>query len=173
MIYAPDEDTFFLLDSVIPRGKVLEMGAGSGYISIEIAKKGYDVTAVDLDAESIEMIKKVSNNVKTIVSDLFKCVNGRFDTIIFNPPYLPGTIDDDRTIYGGKNGQEIVEQFLDQADAHLEKNGKIFIILSSFNDIESLERRFKNFCFRRIGEKKFAFHSIYVYLIWRCGDEGS
>ena len=169
MIYAPDEDTLFLLDNVEPKGRILEMGAGSGYISIELKNKGFEVLAVDIDNEAVKKI--FDQGIRAVVSGLFSDVHGKFDTIIFNPPYLPGKIEDDITIFGGKNGQEVLEKFLEQVDVHLEKNGRIFMILSSFNDLNYLKDKFENFCFKLLKEKKFAFHSIYAYLIWRCTDE--
>lgn len=49
--------------------KVLDLAAGTGNYSIALSKMGYDVTAVDLDKEMINMIKKKSDmqgiNVKT------------------------------------------------------------------------------------------------------------
>jgi len=171
VIYEPEEDTFFILDNLIPIGKILEMGAGSGYISLALAEKGFDVTAVDIDPEAINKIKSKNKNIKTVVSDLFKNVDGMYDTIIFNPPYLPGNVNEDRTIFGGKNGQEVIQNFLSQAYEHIEKNGKIFIIFSSFNDIEYLKKKFQRYCFRKINEKKLSFHSIFIYVLWRCEDE--
>ncbi len=171
MIYKPDEDTFFLLDNIIPKGKILEMGAGSGYISYQLKKMGFEVVAVDIDKESIEKISSL--DIKAVLSNLFENVSGKYDTIIFNPPYLPGNIEEDITIFGGDKGQEVIEKFLEQVDDHLEKNGNIYIIFSSYNDIEHLKTRFYYFCFKRLNEKKFAFHSIFVYKLWRCEDEKS
>ncbi len=169
MIYEPSEDTFFLLDNIKPEGIILEMGAGSGYISINLAKRGYEVYSVDMDVESIEYIKKEAEKeqvrINIIKSNLFENVKGKFDTIIFNPPYLPGNWGEDRTIYGGERGQEIIVEFLKQAKNHLKDNGKIYLIMSSFNDIAGIIKKFKEYEFNEIARKNFFFHSIFLYEI--------
>ncbi len=167
MYYKPDEDTFFLLDNIEPKGRIIEIGAGSGFISFTLAERGYDVTATDIDDDAISHMEKLKKekrlNLRILKSDLFENIEGKFDTVIFNPPYLPGNIDEDRTIYGGKNGQEIIEKFLQQADKYLEKGGKIYIVLSSFNNLEDLIRNFPKYKFNKKAEKNFFFHAIYLY----------
>ncbi|MGC8598564.1 MAG: HemK2/MTQ2 family protein methyltransferase [Thermoplasmata archaeon] len=167
MYYRVEEDTLFLLDHVRPRGRILEIGAGSGYISFSLARMGYDVTATDIDDDAIEHMKDVVErekiDVRVIKSDLFDDVDGEFDTIIFNPPYLPGDADEDVAIYGGREGEEVIYRFLKDAYAHLKNEGSIFIILSSYNNVERMKERFNNYEFRMLDRKNFFFHSIYVY----------
>ncbi len=77
------------------KGKtVLELGAGSGLISIYCAKQNAKVTASDINPTAIKNIIKNSelNNVKleVIESDLFDKIEiSKFDYIIINPPYFP------------------------------------------------------------------------------------
>jgi release factor glutamine methyltransferase len=71
---------------------ILELGAGSGLISIFAATRGAYVTATDINPDAIECIRKSSqaNNVSltTIESDLFKKLPVQmFDIIAINPPY--------------------------------------------------------------------------------------
>ena len=54
-----------------PGVKILEVGAGTGAYSIELAKKGYDVTALELVPRNVEIIKKNSKGIKTL-----KCLEG-------------------------------------------------------------------------------------------------
>jgi len=70
-----------------------------------------------------------------IKSNLFGEVNGKFNVIIFNPPYLP---EDERepkdsrlTTTGGLQGNELTIKFLKEAKEHLSKDGRIFLITSS------------------------------------------
>ena len=48
----------FLDRHLPPSGSVLEIGAGTGRYSIELAKRGYAVTAVDLSAQVVEEAKR-------------------------------------------------------------------------------------------------------------------
>ena len=89
MIYIPQEDSFLLAKFVreYAKGKVLDVGCGSGILIEAALEKTKDVIGVDIDKESLEYCKSKKLNV--IYSDLFSNVKGKFDLIIFNPPYLP------------------------------------------------------------------------------------
>ena len=70
----------------------LELGAGTGIISILAAKMGAHVYASDISSNAIENVKLNSgiNNVQINIftSDLFKNIpDVIFDYIIINPPY--------------------------------------------------------------------------------------
>lgn len=47
-----------------PNAKILEIGAATGRYSIELAKMGYDVTAVDLTPKNVEIMKSKSSDLK-------------------------------------------------------------------------------------------------------------
>ena len=50
-VYTPAEDTFLMLSAleIVKGEKALEMGCGSGFLSLHMAKAGASVTAVDVD----------------------------------------------------------------------------------------------------------------------------
>jgi len=166
--YPVSEDTLLILDHLKCGKKVLDMGTGNGVIAIECAKRGSQVTAVDIDPKAVMKLKKIAEEenlkIEAFVSNLFENVNGKFDTIIFNPPYLPGNaveLEDLQWAGGGEYGDEIILRFLTQAKEYLKEDGEIYIILSSFNRIE----RIKNlpYQFELLATKKFSFHEIYLY----------
>ncbi len=72
---------------------ILEIGTGSGCISIAL-KKNLDshITALDISRDALNIAKEnaLLNNVSIsfLQSDLFNNVNGKFDVIISNPPYI-------------------------------------------------------------------------------------
>lgn len=73
----------------------LEIGAGSGMISIWAAQQGANVTATDISERAIRNIisNAESNHVQMEVacSDLFQNLpHTDFDFIVINPPYYPG-----------------------------------------------------------------------------------
>lgn len=96
-------------------------------------------------------------------SDLFSKIKGKFGLITFNPPYLPSKKFEDIEVDGGRNGTEIIERFLKQARSHLEKNGIILLLCSSFN--KSIERTFKKqgYAFKLIDRESFFFEKLFVY----------
>lgn len=72
---------------------ILDIGTGSGCIAITLSKKfNCNVTAVDISKEALEVAKaNASRNdadVSFICSDVFSNVDGKFDVIISNPPYI-------------------------------------------------------------------------------------
>lgn len=137
MIYQPSEDSFLLSKSVskfVKGKKVLDMCSGSG-IQAKTALKANakSVLCADIDKESI--IKLRSQNLETIKSNLFSKIEGKFDVIICNPPYLPFDKREDKEsakiTSGGREGDELILKFLSQAPRHLSKSGIILIVLSS------------------------------------------
>jgi len=73
--------------------KILDIGTGSGCIAIALNKLVNSmVTAVDISNDALDVAKEnnVINNtdVNFIVSDVFSNVNGKYDVIISNPPYI-------------------------------------------------------------------------------------
>lgn len=169
MIYRPREDSFLLRKQVrkYAKGKVLDMGTGSGIQALAALENTKDVLAVDINPEAVEKLKK--KGVNAIVSDLFANVKGKFDVIIFNPPYLPDDPEEDEesrlTTTGGKQGHELTERFLKEAKKHLNKKGIILLLFSSMTgDVDSILKKLK-YKFILLDKKKMFFEEIYVYLV--------
>lgn len=134
-IYEPREDSELLKKYVkkYSKGLVLDMGTGSG-IQAETAAKKKNVSqvfAVDINPEVKKYI--TDKKIKIIISDLFKKIpKKRFDTLIFNPPYLPQDYGiEDPALYGGKQGFETLVRFFDSANDFLKEDGKIIIVFSN------------------------------------------
>ena len=179
MIYEPNEDSYLLAEQVkkYAHGKVLDMGTGSGIQAETALKNTKDVLAADINEESVNYCKK--KGINSIQSDLFQKVSGKFDLIIFNPPYLPLEREyahitmtekdfnyiNDISIVGGKKGYETIERFLKEAKKHLNKDGKILLSFSNLSgNIGSFIKKYR-YEHRRIAEKKVFFETLYVYLL--------
>ena len=97
----PPQMTFstkILLDFIsgmdLENKSLLELGCGSGIISLLAAQKGALVTASDINQTALDFLddnaSKNKLTVKTVYSDLFQNLkNQKFDYIIINPPYYP------------------------------------------------------------------------------------
>ncbi|MBI4145933.1 methyltransferase [Candidatus Woesearchaeota archaeon] len=143
MVYEPHEDSQILAEFVgkYASGNVLDMGTGSGIQAITAAhsSKVKKVYAADIDPAAIKFAKEQSNDrkhkkIKWLISDLFSEIPKKhfFDTIIFNPPYLPQESKQRHIdLEGGKQGYETIERFLQHARHYLSKNGKILLVYSS------------------------------------------
>ena len=96
-IYEPAEDSYFFsefLKKYLMKLKnkeisYLDMGCGSGILS-ETVEKFIDkknILAVDINSAAVEFVKEKGFSV--VKSNLFENVEGDFDLITFNAPYLP------------------------------------------------------------------------------------
>ncbi len=141
-VYRPAEDSYLLAKYVesLVSGNVLDMGTGSGIQAVAAAMKPVveSVLAVDINPAALREAKKraesarVSEKLSFLLSDLFNEVQGRFDWIIFNSPYLPSEGEADEHAWAG--GAGLIERFLTEALGHLEHGGAILIIYSSLSE---------------------------------------
>jgi len=76
--------------------EILDIGAGSGIISITLAKEtGSTVTAVENSKKALKVLEKnitrhgVGDRVFPLCADLFPPAGKQFDMIVSNPPYIP------------------------------------------------------------------------------------
>jgi len=165
MIYEPREDSFLIQKHIkkYAKGRVLDMGSGSGILAEE-ASKYADVTAVDIQSEVVKHLK--SKNIVAVQSDLFENITGKFDLIIFNPPYLP---DDSRVrdvcLDGGPEGYELIARFLADAKKYLNTGGKILLLFSSLSKKVVIDKLLADFTFEQIDNQKLDFEELYVYKI--------
>jgi len=176
-IYAPAEDTFLLADVLrkeqIGNKAVLEIGCGSGFLTKLMAEKKAIVTAVDINPAAVEATKKLLSEEKldgqVFQSDLFSNVAGKFDIIVFNPPYLPESEDDeiagkDVRYSGGKSGREIIEKFIRQSGKHLKSDGKVLLLVSSVTGEQDVISEFirNGFIVHAIASKKIDWEELIV-----------
>jgi len=165
-IYEPREDSYLLQKYVkrYAKGKVLDMGTGSGIQALAALEKTKDVLAVDINENAVVHVRKLG--VKAKVSDLFSDVKGKFDLIIFNPPYLPEEKGrGEAALSGGKKGHEVIERFLKEAKRYLEKDGNILLVASSLTG--DIEKTSKNLSYKIecLETESFFFERISVYLL--------
>ena len=172
-VYGPAEDTFLIMDHVIPGTNVLEVGCGTGIISIYCCKLGRKVTCCDVSRDARNCCERnaIRNHVEfeIVDSQLFNRIEGRFDTIIFNPPYLPteDRYEEAGQWNGGSEGFDVIRPFLKDASNHLEEHGSIYIILSSLTDVNSLIAEFHQYTFLEKARQSFFFETIYLYQLFK------
>ena len=101
-VLIPRQDTEVLVESVLniikPGMKVLDMCTGSGCILISLLNfcRGIQGMGVDISENALEVARENAHKIGVEAifcqSDLFDKVEGKYDVIVSNPPYIPTTI---------------------------------------------------------------------------------
>ena len=167
-LYEPREDSELLAKEVkkYAFGKVLDMGTGSG-IQAEAAKASINtksVLAADINPKAVEFVKK--KGIKAVKSNLFSNIKDKFDTIIFNLPYLPDEHKaPDIALDGGEKGYELTVKFLSQVGDHLNEAGIILMLFSTLTDVKVVDEAINQYCFKskNIASQKVSFEEMIVY----------
>jgi release factor glutamine methyltransferase len=124
--------------------RVLDMGTGSGVNGIVAASISRQVVAVDVNPVAVECARQnaerngVAEKVEVRESDLFQNVSGRFDLIMFDPPFRwfhP------RDLYERATADEnygTLTSFFRQVSAYLTGSGRILLSFGTTGDIDYL-----------------------------------
>jgi release factor glutamine methyltransferase len=124
---------------------VLELGAGSGLISVYSSKKGAYVTASDISLTAVYNIEKNSKmndaSVEVVHSDLFdETPQKRYDYIIINPPYYKKTPTSEKEFawFGGDDFQYFRKLF-SQLGNFIFENTNVIMVLSDDTEIDMIK----------------------------------
>lgn len=146
-VLIPRQDTEVLVERVLrdlkPGMKLLDMCTGSGCILVSIMKlkPGISGSGVDVSAVALEVAKKNAAKhdvqVEWIQSDLFEKVQGEFDVIVSNPPYIKTAVieqlqdevkfhDPLLALDGKEDGLYFYEKIIVESPKYLKKGGKLY-----------------------------------------------
>lgn len=121
---------------------VLDMCTGSGCMGISLKKiADADVTLADISGDALDVAKENAAlngvNVKTVESDLFENIDGKFDLIVTNPPYLTHEdmnalqseveYEPKLALFGGDDGLEVYRRIAKEAVKYLNEGGAILL----------------------------------------------
>ena len=150
----PRPDTEILVETLVPHAErfvaeaggchILDLGTGTGAICLALLDLVPGATGVgaDLSAGALETarlnaeINGVADRFEAIESDWFAAVEGPFDIIVSNPPYIVraviATLDDDVRLYdpvlaldGGNDGLDAYRAIAGRAGDYLRENGLV------------------------------------------------
>jgi release factor glutamine methyltransferase len=132
----PRPESELLIDEVLKVAKdgdrVLEIGVGSGAVSLTLAVKlpNSQVVGVDISKKALQIaernrFEKGVQNLTLLESDLLSSVEDQaFDLIISNPPYISEKVrkdlqvelsfEPDLALFGGDSGDEILKKIIDK-----------------------------------------------------------
>jgi len=116
--------------------RCLELGAGSGFLSLWCARRGAVVTASDINPLAVGNIAENAAlngiDLRVVESDLFTEFSGeQFDLILVNPPYYPGTPQNEgeHAWYCGPEF-EYFQRFFAELGAYLKPEATVLMVLS-------------------------------------------
>jgi ribosomal protein L3 glutamine methyltransferase len=138
--------------------RVLDVATGSGCLAVAIAKNfpGTEVVASDVSKGALEVASinvdglSVREQVTLVESDLFENIEGVFDLIVSNPPYvgsksyqaLPPEYhhEPDLALIAGQNGLDFIARILHDSPPFLKDNG--ILVLEMGEVAEEAEKTF-------------------------------
>lgn len=148
----PRPDTEILVEEAIrvirARGyhEVLDLCCGSGAIGLSVAAhlQFTSVTLSDINKGALRVTEAnakaldVMQRVRIVESDLFDAIDGTYDIVLSNPPYireeernaLPPSVRDfepHQALFGGQSGLEFYERIARDAREHLAPHGMLLV----------------------------------------------
>jgi release factor glutamine methyltransferase len=144
MVPRPEtEELVELLKSQITNHKsqILDVGTGSGVIALSVAKHfpEAEIVATDISDDALELAREnaerlgLSGRVRFLKANLLNDVEGTFDVIVANLPYISTQDrqslgrevlhDPEVALFAGQRGDELVRELMEQAVARLKPGG--------------------------------------------------
>lgn len=135
-------DTYRFVDAIqrelerraLPVQRAVDIGSGAGPGAITLARRynDADVFAVDINNAALRLAAvnaaiAGTNNVRPVNSNLLNGIDGSFDLIVANPPYL---VDPAQRAYrngGGSLGMDLSLQIIDAAISRLRSGGTLIL----------------------------------------------
>ena len=169
-VYPPSDDSFLLISSLNIRAgeRILEIGCGSGIVSMHCALHGGIVTCGDISKKAVALTRRNialnSLNATVVETDVYSNIEGRFDTIMFNLPYLPVKEEGDLALAwsGGEDGLGPLLELISGAQDHLLPGGRLIVVVSSLMDQSALHSVLNGLTVRTLSELPLFFEKLRV-----------
>ncbi|MHC1564082.1 MAG: HemK2/MTQ2 family protein methyltransferase [Candidatus Hecatellaceae archaeon] len=123
---------------------VLDVGCGTGILSLLAARKARRVVAVDVNPKAVECTRLnaeangLESRVDVRLGSLFQPLKPgeAFNLILFNPPYLPGK-PGSLSEAGWLDSGEVTLKFLGEASKWLKPGGLVQLVYSSLGALSA------------------------------------
>lgn len=192
-VLIPRQDTEILVEEVLRElcdgMRILDLGTGSGCILISLLHYSNDCEGlgVDISAEALEAAAENASRLlgefsrpsreknalegdsrrgrcDFLQGDLFEGVEGKFDIIVSNPPYIPSAVigtlmpevrehEPRQALDGGEDGLNFYRRILEGSREHLNGGGKLFLEIGH-DQAEAVGRLMEQAGFLEIQTKK-------------------
>lgn len=143
-VYQTSGDTLLMMECVKIGAdqNFLEIGCGSGAVSVAIAKRALSGVGVDINEKAVANAKRNAEvhgikNLEFFTSNVFENVSGKFDVIICNPPYNNHDVSDNVDRMFWDPNDEMKNSFFKNVGEYLKLDGKIYFGWADFSDIDT------------------------------------
>ncbi|MBA3065933.1 peptide chain release factor N(5)-glutamine methyltransferase [bacterium] len=143
-VFIPKNSTEILVEKVLERSspgmKLLDEGCGCGNIALCAAKLGnLSVTACDINSAAVNLTRKnaemLGADINVLQSNLFSGIEGTFDIIASNPPYIREGAALDKAVlsqpmealFSGPDGLNCIRNIAGSARAYMNAGGRLFL----------------------------------------------
>ena len=94
-----------------------------------------EVVCADINPAAVEVAcansgKMPARRKRFVVSDLFENVDGTFDLIAFNAPYLDGSEPRDYAWTHVQDGRDVIERFIRESKRYVKRGGRVLLLIS-------------------------------------------
>ena len=170
-VLIPRQDTEVLVEEVMKNlhdgFRILDLCTGSGCILLSLLHYSNDCSGVgaDLSEEALEVARKNAeqlgeNSALFVQGDLFAPVEGKFDIIVSNPPYIcsdviPTLMEEVRehepmqALDGGADGLDFYRKIIQGAKEHLCGGGQLFFEIG-YDQGEAVQRLMEQAGYREV-----------------------
>ena len=137
----------YLAKQSLQNKKLLELGAGSGLISLYCCKKGANVTASDINQFALNNLEKNAEknqcHLQIKHSDLFDQLVGTYDWIVINPPYYPRKPKNEEEMAWFCGAEfEYFHKLAQQLPLHTHPDSQVIMVLSEDCDLQQIRSIF-------------------------------
>lgn len=128
-----------------PTDRVLDMGTGSGVNAVLAASVSRDVLGVDINPHAVAAAEVnaaahgVADRTRFLRSDVFDAVEGRFDLVVFDPPFRWFAPRDLLETSMTDEGYGALTRFVSGVRGHLAPGGRVLLFFGSSGDLAYLE----------------------------------
>lgn len=125
--------------------RVLDMGTGSGVNAILAADATSDIVAVDVNPSAVLCAREnavrngVADRIDVHESDVFEDVDGRFDLIVFDPPFRWFSPRDLRERATSDENYASLTTFFREVADHLNPRGRVLVFFGTSGDLAYLQ----------------------------------
>lgn len=169
-VLIPRQDTEILVEETLKKVKegmqVLDICTGSGCIIVSLAMQGIQIhaTASDISEDALMVAREnamiYNKDINFIKSNLFERIEGTFDIIVSNPPYISKEdmvelmeevkdFEPHLALMGEEDGYYFYRRIIEDSSFYLKKDGYLFFEVGN-GQAEAVKDKMEDYGFKEV-----------------------